>query len=378
MGNCVMTSNGQPLPGSVEGVPMTRLVVLPAHRWQIEDTWHATGLKGSGSHHVVLRDALIPDANFVDLDSGASCLPGPLYAAPMHFIPLMHGPIAVGIAEGALSDIVDMAGSGWRQLRASRAMRDTELFRAELGQAQAEFRAAKAYLQMQTTSHWSHARTGTLQDDGLMIEGRGETFAASFGFGALMQIMSFVDGLVLATIADRREAASTGLLAAWWGLGGLSVLVLIFVGGHAVNLTCVAAAGFLIMGAQHLLNNFTAGTYDTTVRASGVGMELGMGRVDARPVRGWAATSSDRRTGRNVLDYRRGVIGRGSLDRFAGNPAWPAGQPASRFTNRNWGASHDGRGQGRSSSVPYTRADLGQRRARVASGGPCNCCKSTS
>ncbi len=110
---------------------------------------------------------------------------------------------------------------------------------------------------------------------------RGETFAASFGFGALMQVMSFVGGLVLAMLADRRPAASTRLLSAWWGLGGLSVIALIFLGGHGVNFACVAAAGFLIIGAQHVLNNFTAASYDTGIRASGVGMELGVGRVGA-------------------------------------------------------------------------------------------------
>jgi len=110
---------------------------------------------------------------------------------------------------------------------------------------------------------------------------RGETFAASFGFGALMQVTSFIGGLALAMLADRRPAASTRLLAAWWALGGLSVLALIFYGGHAVNLLCAGAAGFLIIGAQHVLNNFTAGTYDTPMRASGVGMELGVGRVGA-------------------------------------------------------------------------------------------------
>jgi AAHS family 4-hydroxybenzoate transporter-like MFS transporter len=110
---------------------------------------------------------------------------------------------------------------------------------------------------------------------------RGETFAASFSFGVLMQVMSFVGGLALAMLADRWPAASTRLLAAWWALGGLSVLALVFCGGHVVNLACVGAAGFLIIGAQHVLNNFTAGTYDTTVRASGVGMELGVGRVGA-------------------------------------------------------------------------------------------------
>lgn len=110
---------------------------------------------------------------------------------------------------------------------------------------------------------------------------RGETFAASFGFGALMQIMSFVGGLVLAMLADRHPARSTRLLAVWWGVGGLSVIGLIFLGGHGFNLVLVAAAGFLIIGAQHVLNNFTAASYDTGIRASGVGMELGVGRVGA-------------------------------------------------------------------------------------------------
>jgi AAHS family 4-hydroxybenzoate transporter-like MFS transporter len=34
-----------------------------------------------------------------------------------------------------------------------------------------------------------------------------------------------------------------------------------------------------VVGAQHVLNNFTANSYETGFRASGVGMELGVGRV---------------------------------------------------------------------------------------------------
>ena len=71
------------------------------------------------------------------------------------------------------------------------------------------------------------------------------------------------------------------LLSLWWGLGGLTVIALIFLGGHGVNFVCVAAAGFLTIGAQHVLNNFTVASYDTGIRASGVGMELGVGRVGA-------------------------------------------------------------------------------------------------
>jgi MFS family permease len=109
---------------------------------------------------------------------------------------------------------------------------------------------------------------------------RGETFAASFGFGALMQIMSFVGALVLGHLVDR-FGSNRGLLAVWWAIGGVAVLSLVVLNDHVVNVTSVAAAGFFIIGAQFVLNNFTAGSYETGVRATAVGMELGVGRVGA-------------------------------------------------------------------------------------------------
>jgi MFS family permease len=113
----------------------------------------------------------------------------------------------------------------------------------------------------------------------VMIQ-RGETFAAGFGFGALMQIMSFVGGIVLGHLVDR-FGRNRGLLGLWWGLGGCAVLTLVFLNDHLVNVSCVAAAGFFIIGAQFVLNNFTAAAYETNVRATAVGMELGVGRVGA-------------------------------------------------------------------------------------------------
>jgi len=110
---------------------------------------------------------------------------------------------------------------------------------------------------------------------------RGETFAASFGFGALMQATSFFGGLTLAMLADRGFAGTPRLLAGWWAVGGLAVCALVFVNGHGFNLAIIAIAGFCIIGAQHVLNNFTANSYETGFRASGVGMELGVGRVGA-------------------------------------------------------------------------------------------------
>ena len=112
----------------------------------------------------------------------------------------------------------------------------------------------------------------------VMIQ-RGETFASGFAFGALMQGTSFIGGLTLAMLADRGFASTPRLLGAWWIAGGIAVGTLIFVNGHVVNFAVVAIAGFCVIGAQHVLNNFTANSYETGFRASGVGMELGVGRV---------------------------------------------------------------------------------------------------
>ena len=60
LGLCVMTEGGKPLPGPAGegGPPLIRGFFLPACDWQIEDTWYVTGLKGTGSHHIALRDTV--------------------------------------------------------------------------------------------------------------------------------------------------------------------------------------------------------------------------------------------------------------------------------------------------------------------------------
>ena len=59
------------------------------------------------------------------------------------------------------------------------------------------------------------------------------------------------------------------------------VLMLAAFNTHLVNVTAVALAGFCIIGAQFVLNNFTAASYETSVRATAVGMELSIARVGA-------------------------------------------------------------------------------------------------
>jgi alkylation response protein AidB-like acyl-CoA dehydrogenase len=173
VGFCIMTEGGKPLPGPAgeRGGPSVRGFFLPARYWQIEDSWYAAGLKGTGSHHITLQNTVVPAANFFDLASAAPCLPGPLYQAVPQLLPLLHGASSVGMAEGALDELVELANTGRQQQRASVPMRDSEIFQAELGRVAADIRAARAFLQVQAASYWRHMLAGTLKDEALLSQG---------------------------------------------------------------------------------------------------------------------------------------------------------------------------------------------------------------
>jgi len=177
-GFCIVTENGKPVPGP-HGKPQLRVVVLPARDWEIEDTWHAAGLKGTGSHHVTLKETLVPEADFIDLDAGPR-QPGPLYQALRQWLPLVHGAFSVGVAEGTVDDLLALAGTGRQQLYAAVPMRESETFQYDLGRISANLAAAQAFQEVQAASHWRHALAGVLNDEDLLIEGaRSATWLAT-------------------------------------------------------------------------------------------------------------------------------------------------------------------------------------------------------
>ena len=172
-GSCVMTDDGKPLPGlgGESGPPMVRGFFLPARDWQIEDTWYVAGLRGTGSNHISIRDRIVSAPNFFDFTNGEPCLKGPLYQAVRQFLPLMHAACSVGMAEGALDELIELANTGRKQQQAAVPMRDSETFQSELGRIAADVRASRAFLRIQAESHWQHALAGTLKDKALQTQG---------------------------------------------------------------------------------------------------------------------------------------------------------------------------------------------------------------
>jgi indole-3-acetate monooxygenase len=165
----VVQKDGAPVMSGAR--PLTRFVVLPAQRWRIEETWQASGLTGTGSHHVVLDNVAVSEAESFDLFHGSSCVPGPFAGAITPFIGTFHAAVATGIATGAIADLAAMAGSGRRQLFAASDLRDSPVFQHEFGRLGAELRAARALMEVQAESYWHRATAGTLDGKTDFVQG---------------------------------------------------------------------------------------------------------------------------------------------------------------------------------------------------------------
>jgi 3-hydroxy-9,10-secoandrosta-1,3,5(10)-triene-9,17-dione monooxygenase len=112
---------GHALVAGEEGQPPTpRMFIAPREQWQRLDDWgQQLGLKGSGSHSIVLDGARIPDHFVLDthisevsVEDGAPGLEvhgNPQYAGgQLSYMVLEAASLAVGIAKGALDAYTDL------------------------------------------------------------------------------------------------------------------------------------------------------------------------------------------------------------------------------------------------------------------------------
>jgi alkylation response protein AidB-like acyl-CoA dehydrogenase len=117
-----------------------------------------------------LKNKLVPVTNFSDLERGTPFVSGPLYAGLPQVLPLLHAASALGMAEAVVSDLIDLAATGRRQVQSTVPMQDSEIFKFELGRVVADLRAARALLTVQVASQWHHAVAGTRMGEALLAE----------------------------------------------------------------------------------------------------------------------------------------------------------------------------------------------------------------
>lgn len=89
--------------------PRFTMLYVPRGSYQIVDTWHAGGLRGTGSHDVVVDDLLVPGTHAVWFDDPVT-LHAPLYRMPFAAT-LSAGcaAICLGLADTALRTLLQLA-----------------------------------------------------------------------------------------------------------------------------------------------------------------------------------------------------------------------------------------------------------------------------
>lgn len=92
-----------------EDTPVQIALLVPAGDYEIVDTWHVAGLKGTGSHDIVVKDVFVPVHRTHELNAPSQRAFGPgVYDLPFgNVFGLCLCSVIQGIAEGALECYTD-------------------------------------------------------------------------------------------------------------------------------------------------------------------------------------------------------------------------------------------------------------------------------
>ncbi|WP_380068108.1 acyl-CoA dehydrogenase family protein [Dankookia sp. GCM10030260] len=142
-----------------DGTPETRILFVPTTAVEIIDTWHVGGLRGTGSHDYRMTDLFVPESHAAALGQDP-VVSGPLYALPP---PTVLGTtiaaVPLGIARAALDTVKEMSAGKTPRIGAA-LLRDRTVVQAAVGRAEAQLRAARAFLFEACEEAWSAASNG--------------------------------------------------------------------------------------------------------------------------------------------------------------------------------------------------------------------------
>lgn len=167
MGGCAVLDEGRPrmLEG---GMLDARMMIFPGEAAELIDTWHVSGLCGTGSGTMKLQERLVDRDYSVSLIVDPPRESGPLYRFPAFgLLALGIAAVMLGNARAAVSDLVDLAG-GKRAPGSQRTLAERAQAQADLARTEASLRAARAFMQDAVGQAWRSACAG----DTLSIETR--------------------------------------------------------------------------------------------------------------------------------------------------------------------------------------------------------------
>jgi 3-hydroxy-9,10-secoandrosta-1,3,5(10)-triene-9,17-dione monooxygenase len=148
-----------------------RIFLLNRRAYQINDTWNATGLCGTGSNDVRVADAFVAEEMTLavsDLDGGptpgSAVNPNPLYALPVFSLfPYVLSGVGLGNAQACLNDYVEFARH--RVSTYNRAkLSDMQTTQIKIAEASAKIDAARLVMRTNCIDAMADARHGRVPD----------------------------------------------------------------------------------------------------------------------------------------------------------------------------------------------------------------------
>lgn len=156
---CVAWQDGKPRMVR-DGVPEVLTVYVPRDRIVFDDNWYSTGLCGTGSGDMRIEDVVVPLSHAVSLTRDRPQVDGPLYRFPVFGLLAMGcGAVALGIARGAIEDLRTLAGAKVPTL-SRRPLAERAGTQSDLARAEAQVRAARAFLVEAIEAAWAPAVRG--------------------------------------------------------------------------------------------------------------------------------------------------------------------------------------------------------------------------
>ena len=148
-------------------------VVMPKGEFTFIDTWQVNGLRGTGSFSFEAKDVFVP-ASRAFVEAKTSREDGPLYLIPRSlFFGSGFGMVALGVARSALDAAIEIATR--KKPQEQTLLRDQPAIQRIIGQAEATWGAANAFLHEKAVKLWQKA----LDDHTLPLEHRMELRLAS-------------------------------------------------------------------------------------------------------------------------------------------------------------------------------------------------------
>ena len=177
----IVTKDGEPVRDA-NGEPRVVAVYLPMSDCRIIDTWSVMGMRGTGSHDVVVEDAFVPRRRtypYVPEFEPGSHFRGPLYRFPMVGIATAAFPTAMlAVACNAVEEVSALAASK-TPLGEANVLPERGSVQADLARAEGALRSARALLYEAIGRVWELAVAG----EPISLEDKADFLVKSHGRG---------------------------------------------------------------------------------------------------------------------------------------------------------------------------------------------------